>query len=605
MSRRSLRLLAIAFFLLCGALPSIASATYYLRDDSTGGDCTLIGAWDAATRTCTLGADLQYADRYSPAIVFAAGNVTFDGAGHALVAAPGSAHYGIGNFNYAGSAYASTTIRGIRIEGFQWGIFLDYGAANALIEDVEIRNSSWAAIWARGHVLFPTSNVRVIGSRLFDNYIGIRFDMAHGGLAQGNLVVNSYDGITSYACDDSVIADNVLQQATYPMTVLSNRNVIHDNVVEGTVLGGQMLVQGNDNQFFHNNFIAAPRPNVLGGTGNVFNLPAPQGGNYWGDFPCTDANSDGFCDSPVVFSGGSDQLPLATPTSGWLAADVTPPVTHVSFDAAPGNGGWLRSAVTVTLTATDDSSGVARTVYSVDGGGTWNTSTGPFVLSQEGTTTLQFYSVDVAGNAESIHSVTLHIDMTPPFTSSSSPAQGSEFILNQPVLAAWSVSDPISGICSASAPVPNGAPLDTSAVGARTFPIAAEDCAGNSATVDISWAVRYAFGGFVAPVDPSGSSIFNLGRPVPIRFSLTDYQGVPVSAAVAELFVAKVSDAILGTELQADSMAAATSGNLFWYDPVAQQYVFVLDTRPLARGTWQLRIALDDGSSPLVNISLQ
>ncbi len=592
--------------LLCAGLlaPCAARATYYIHDDAAGGDCALIGSWDGATRTCTLTTDIHVATAET-GISVQASDITIDGGGHRITG-PGELYsYGIGN----SGTQSNVTIRNVVIGGFFGGVFLD-NVHSTTIANLTV-TGSWAAVWVDA-----STDATIVDNQLVGDYQGVRLEGVSRGLVKGNTITqggNTAIGL-AYGTSDVTVTRNVVTHWFYHVLIQqSDRNTINGNVFQESsdwqyrpaAIG---LIEGSWNRVFNNDFLDTARPFVLdgfGNTGDVFNLDAPIGGNYWNDVPCADGNGDGFCDAPVVFSGGSDQLPLATPASGRLAADVTPPVTQVSLDAAPGNGGWLRSAVTVTLTATDDSSGVARTVYSVDGGSTWNTSTGPFVLSQEGTTTLQFYSVDVAGNAESIHSVPLRIDMTPPFTSSSAPAQGSEFILNQPVLAAWSVSDPISGICSASAPVPNGSPLDTSAVGARTFPIAAEDCAGNSATVDISWAVRYAFGGFVAPVDPSGSSIFNLGRPVPIRFSLTDYQGVPVSAAVAELFVAKVSDAILGTELQADSMAAATSGNLFWYDPVAQQYVFVLDTRPLARGTWQLRIALDDGSSHTVNVSLQ
>ncbi len=53
-------------------------------------------------------------------------------------------------------------------------------------------------------------------------------------------------------------------------------------------------------------------------TGNVFNLAAPTGGNYWSDFSpsCSDADHDGFCDSPYTFTGGQDNLPLTTMVGG-------------------------------------------------------------------------------------------------------------------------------------------------------------------------------------------------------------------------------------------------------------------------------------------------
>jgi nitrous oxidase accessory protein NosD len=48
---------------------------------------------------------------------------------------------------------------------------------------------------------------------------------------------------------------------------------------------------------------------IYGGSGNLFNLPAPTGGNYWDDHTGDDLDDDGFFDRPYVFGGGQDDLP--------------------------------------------------------------------------------------------------------------------------------------------------------------------------------------------------------------------------------------------------------------------------------------------------------
>jgi len=53
----------------------------------------------------------------------------------------------------------------------------------------------------------------------------------------------------------------------------------------------------------------------------------------------------------------------------------------------------------VTLSATDSLSGVAATYYSIDGGGA-QTYSAPFTASASGSHTLQYWSIDVAGNPE-------------------------------------------------------------------------------------------------------------------------------------------------------------------------------------------------------------
>ncbi|MBI4053764.1 MAG: alpha/beta fold hydrolase, partial [Candidatus Doudnabacteria bacterium] len=96
------------------------------------------------------------------------------------------------------------------------------------------------------------------------------------------------------------------------------------------------------------------------------------------------------------------------------AEDVVPPTTSVLLSGAAGNGGWYKSAVEVTVQAADDNSGVLETWYSLDSGSNFQLYSGPFVVGQEGTSEIQYYSVDRAGNNEDIQTTELKIDKTPP-----------------------------------------------------------------------------------------------------------------------------------------------------------------------------------------------
>src|SRR5262249_7851325 len=82
--------------------------------------------------------------------------------------------------------------------------------------------------------------------------------------------------------------------------------------------------------------------------------------------------------------------------------DVTAPTTSASLAATPV-GEWY-SARTVTLTASDATSGPALTLYRVDGG-RWTTYAGPFLVASFGPHTLEHRSVDRAGNFEAVKSV--------------------------------------------------------------------------------------------------------------------------------------------------------------------------------------------------------
>lgn len=97
-------------------------------------------------------------------------------------------------------------------------------------------------------------------------------------------------------------------------------------------------------------------------------------------------------------------------------ADVTPPTTVDNYD-----GLWHNATVTVLLTATDDSSGVAGTYYSFDGS-TWLAGTSFEIAATadhlaDGEHVASYKSVDNAGNWETPKSCTVKIDTQLPTAS--------------------------------------------------------------------------------------------------------------------------------------------------------------------------------------------
>jgi len=113
------------------------------------------------------------------------------------------------------------------------------------------------------------------------------------------------------------------------------------------------------------------------------------------------------------------------------------------------------------------------------------------------------------------------------------------------------------------------------------------------------------FGGFLQPINSDGSSIFKLKSTVPIKFQLQEPQGTFITTATARLYYAKISNNVAGDCVEAVSTSAATTGNLFRYDPTSNQYIFNLSTKSLTAGTWQLKVTFDDGISKTVLISLK
>ncbi len=97
-----------------------------------------------------------------------------------------------------------------------------------------------------------------------------------------------------------------------------------------------------------------------------------------------------------------------------VTVDTTAPTTTASVSPTP-SAGQVNGLATVTLTATDATSGVATTSYSVDGA-TAQTYTAPFTITTGGVHTVTYHSVDQAGNIEATQ--TLMVQVNPQVTTS-------------------------------------------------------------------------------------------------------------------------------------------------------------------------------------------
>jgi hypothetical protein len=154
-------------------------------------------------------------------------------------------------------------------------------------------------------------------------------------------------------------------------------------------------------------------------------------------------------------------------------------------------------------------------------------------------------------------------------------------------------------------PVSVSGSVNVGTPGTYTLTYTASDPSGNSQSATRTVKVVYAWSGVLQPINQDGTSIFKVGSTVPVKFQLLGC-GAGITDAVARLYYAKVSDGIVGTELEAVSTAAATVGNLFRYDATSGQYIFNLGTKGLTSGTYQLRIDLGDGDmTHIVLVSLK
>ncbi|MCZ8511099.1 polysaccharide lyase beta-sandwich domain-containing protein [Paenibacillus filicis] len=167
--------------------------------------------------------------------------------------------------------------------------------------------------------------------------------------------------------------------------------------------------------------------------------------------------------------------------------DTTPPVT--TDNAKPG---WQRTAQTVTLTASDDASGVLKTLYSLDNGTFTEGNT--ITLAEDGVHQILYYSIDNAGNQEAIKTAVVKIDTTGPIIV---PTVTMDVYWTDGGTLQFDISDPVSGVASDSL-VLDGvqvarpfafSPLSLS-IGEHTVLVKAVDAAGNETNASFFLHVR-------------------------------------------------------------------------------------------------------------------
>ncbi len=167
--------------------------------------------------------------------------------------------------------------------------------------------------------------------------------------------------------------------------------------------------------------------------------------------------------------------------------DTVAPVVSTQVAGALGQAGWYRSAVNVTLTATDAMSGVASLQYRLDGG-TWVGYTAPFPVSGDGTHFVQATATDTAGNTAPTQTLNLAIDTAAPASHASvSGTQGNAgWYVTHPTVQ-LTATDAMSGVAAIQYSLDGGgwqtyaAPFAV-ADGAHALAYRAVDRAGNVET---------------------------------------------------------------------------------------------------------------------------
>jgi large repetitive protein len=138
----------------------------------------------------------------------------------------------------------------------------------------------------------------------------------------------------------------------------------------------------------------------------------------------------------------------AAPQTAVIKIDQTAPATQNSVSGPAGGNGYFKGAAQVTLTASDNLSGVASKYYRIDGGAP-QTYAATFTVSGDGNHAVAFWSVDAAGNVGGVSTVSVKIDASAPLTlASPSGTAGTNGWYRSSVQVSLSATDSLSGVAN-------------------------------------------------------------------------------------------------------------------------------------------------------------
>jgi len=281
-------------------------------------------------------------------IVIERDNITLDGNNHSII----GKEFSTGVYLYG---VMNVIMRNIVIQGFSYGIWLEYSSNNTItgnnittnifdssgitllkyssnntITENNIMNSAYG-IW-----LEDSSNNTITGNNIqfTKSVYGIRLKYSSNSTITGNNITNSNFGISLEYSSNNVISGNNITINGYGILLsLSNHNTIFGNNIMNNNFG--IGLWGDNNVIFHNNFINNTYQVALVEVGtNAWDDGYPSGGNYWSDYNGVDVKSgpnqdqpgsDGIGDTPYVISSlDVDHYPLMKPWASHPTPTPTP-----------------------------------------------------------------------------------------------------------------------------------------------------------------------------------------------------------------------------------------------------------------------------------------
>jgi parallel beta-helix repeat protein len=323
-----------------------------IKISDSGGDCNLVGKWNAGSRTCTLTQDVEHYLRIDGS------NLTLDGNGHHMLL--DKEHY-IYNLSLGSRQINNISIlilgsdvilKNIIVEGFTNRFNEDYhpnsiGVVSHQTQGTKVMDSEFyghfTGIGCLNGEVFNNDvhsnynkgvggeNCKIFNNNIFDNPVGI--SLIGGNTVENNILTNNRNTGILIKYQPNTITNNLIQKSPSPVKFS----------------GGDP----DGNKIFNNNFIQYdPTSSTIGNK---------IGSNYWDLFDsksegCIDSHTNNFCQSPLIVGSIQDSKPWKI-QNGWLYEISIPSNIRLNSDSSDGT----RVDYSVSAKGPDDTSSVTCT----------------------------------------------------------------------------------------------------------------------------------------------------------------------------------------------------------------------------------------------------
>jgi hypothetical protein len=225
-------------------------------------------------------------------------------------------------------------------------------------------------------------------------------------------------------------------------------------------------------------------------------------------------------DEPIVSWVGPTRGPpglYRINVTGTMGCDTVPPTVDLR---SPADGSHVKQGAEVVVDfscADTGGSGLASCVGSVADEALLDTS-------HLGDVTVTVTARDHAGNQTVAESTVTVVDETSPTVSITTPAEGATYELGAQVLADYACADEASGsgLDSCDGNVADGAAVDTSSLGQKTFTVNASDHAGNTESKSVSYTVVDTRAPSIVVTTPPPGAVYAVGEQVAADYSCSD-----------------------------------------------------------------------------------